>query len=48
VPAGKYSLLVRVIFESRESTFSEAQINDFSARIVAALGKNLGASLRAS
>jgi phenylalanyl-tRNA synthetase beta chain len=48
VPAGKYSLLVRVTFQSRESTFTEAQINDFSARIVAALEKNLGASLRAN
>jgi phenylalanyl-tRNA synthetase beta chain len=48
VPAGKYSLLVRVTFQSRESTFTEAQINDFSARIVAALEKNLGVSLRAS
>lgn len=48
VPAGKYSLLVRVTFQSRESTFTEAQISDFSARIVAALEKNLGATLRAS
>jgi phenylalanyl-tRNA synthetase beta chain len=48
VPAGKYSLLVRVTFQSRESTFTDAQINDFSSRIVAALEKNLGASLRAS
>jgi phenylalanyl-tRNA synthetase beta chain len=48
VPAGKYSLLVRVTFQSREATFAEAQINDFSARIVAALEKNLGASLRAT
>jgi phenylalanyl-tRNA synthetase beta chain len=48
VPAGKYSLLVRVTFQSRESTFTEAQINEFSSRIVAALEKNLGASLRAS
>jgi phenylalanyl-tRNA synthetase beta chain len=48
VPAGKYSLLLRVTFQSRESTFTEGQINDFSARIVAALEKNLGASLRAS
>ena len=48
VPAGRYSLLVRVTFESRESTFTEAQINDFSARIVTALRKNLGASLRSS
>jgi phenylalanyl-tRNA synthetase beta chain len=48
VPAGKYSLLVRVTFESRESTFTDVQINDFSGRIVAALESNLGASLRAS
>jgi phenylalanyl-tRNA synthetase beta chain len=48
VPAGKYSLLVRVTFQSRESTFTDAQINDFSGRIVAALEDNLGASLRAS
>src|SRR6266852_1161266 len=37
VPAGKYSLLVRVTFQSREATLTEAQISDFSARIVAAL-----------
>jgi phenylalanyl-tRNA synthetase beta chain len=47
VPRGNYSLLVRVTFQSREATFTEAQIIDFSARIVAALEKNLGASLRA-
>jgi phenylalanyl-tRNA synthetase beta chain len=47
VPAGKYSLLVRITFQSKESTFTDAQINDFSARIVAALEKHLGASLRA-
>jgi phenylalanyl-tRNA synthetase beta chain len=48
VPAGKFSLLVRVVFQSREGTFTDAQINDFSSRIVAALEKNLGATLRAS
>ena len=48
VPAGKYSLLVRVTFQSREGTLADAQINDFSARIVAALEKQLGAQLRAS
>ncbi len=48
VPAGKYSLLVRVTFQSREATLTEAQINDFSGRIVGALEKSLGASLRAS
>jgi phenylalanyl-tRNA synthetase beta chain len=48
VPAGKYSLLISVTFQSRESTFTESQINEFSTRIVAALEKELGASLRAS
>ena len=48
VPTGKYSLLVRVTFQSREATLTEAQINDFSGRIVGALEKTLGASLRAS
>jgi phenylalanyl-tRNA synthetase beta chain len=48
VPTGKYSLLVRVTFQSRETTLTEAQIGDFSARIVAALEKNLGAQRRAS
>jgi phenylalanyl-tRNA synthetase beta chain len=47
VPAGKYSLLVRVTFQSREATLTETQIAKFSARIVAALEKNLGAQLRA-
>ncbi len=47
VPAGKYSLLVRVRFESPEQTFTEAQLSDFSARIVASLEKKLGATLRA-
>lgn len=47
VPAGKYSLLVRVTFQSREATLTDAQISDFSSHIVAALEKTLGASLRA-
>jgi len=47
VPAKKYSLLVRVTFQSREATLTEAQIGDFSGRIVGALEKNLGAQLRA-
>jgi phenylalanyl-tRNA synthetase beta chain len=47
VPAGKYSLLVRVIFQSREATLTEVQISDFSTRIIAALEKQLGAQLRA-
>jgi phenylalanyl-tRNA synthetase beta chain len=48
VPAGKYSLLVRVTFQSREATLTEAQLSGYSGRIVAALEKNLAAQLRAS
>ncbi|MGB7281258.1 MAG: phenylalanine--tRNA ligase subunit beta [Candidatus Acidiferrum sp.] len=48
VPAGKYSLLVRVTFQSREATLTDTQISDFSAKIISALEKNLGAQLRAS
>jgi len=48
VPAGKYSLLVRVTFQSAQATFTDAQLADYSSRIVAALEKSLGASLRAS
>ena len=48
VPAGKHWLLVRVTFQSREATLTDAKINDFSAKIISALEKNLGAQLRAS
>jgi phenylalanyl-tRNA synthetase beta chain len=47
VPAGKFSLMIRVKFQSAEATFTDAQLNDFSARIVAALQEKLGAMLRA-
>ena len=48
VPAGKYSLMVRVLFQSREATLTDAQIAEFSARMIAALETQLGAQLRAS
>jgi len=48
VPAGKYSLMIRVTFQSTEATFTDAQLNDFSSRIVAALQQKLAAALRAS
>ena len=48
VPAGKYSLMVRITFQSREATLTDAQISDYSARIVSALESNIGAHLRAS
>src|SRR5215471_14937649 len=47
VPAGKYSLMVRVTFQSREATLTDAQIAEYSGQIVAALGSRLGATLRA-
>ncbi len=48
VPAGKYSLLVRVTFQSREATLTDTQTSDFSTKIISALEKNLAAQLRAS
>ncbi|HXT26349.1 MAG TPA: phenylalanine--tRNA ligase subunit beta [Candidatus Eisenbacteria bacterium] len=48
VSAGKYSLMVRVTFQSREATFTDAQVADFSAKIVTALESRLAATLRAS
>ncbi len=48
VPAGKFSLMIRVTFQSADATFTDAQIADFSSRIVAALESQLGATLRAS
>jgi phenylalanyl-tRNA synthetase beta chain len=48
VPEGKFSLLVRVTFESHQATLTEARLTDFSSRIVVALEQKLGASLRAS
>jgi phenylalanyl-tRNA synthetase beta chain len=47
VPSGQYSLLIRVTFQSREFTLTEVQLTDFSARIIAALEKQLSARLRA-
>jgi len=47
VPAGKYSLLVRVLFESHKGTLTEVQLSGFSSRIIATLEHKLGASLRA-
>ena len=48
VPTGKYSLMVRITFQSKAATLTDAQIADFSGKIVSALEKNLGAQLRAS
>ena len=48
VPAGKFSLMIRVTFQSAQATLTDAQLSDFSSRIVAALERNVGAALRAS
>jgi phenylalanyl-tRNA synthetase beta chain len=48
VPAGKYSLMVRIPLQSKAATLTDAQIAEYSAKIVAALENNLGARLRAS
>jgi phenylalanyl-tRNA synthetase beta chain len=45
---GTYTLMIRVKFQSAQATFTDAQLNDLSARIVAALQANLGATLRAN
>ncbi len=46
IPQGKFSLLVRVTLQSQEATLTEAQLSDFSARIISALEQKLGATLR--
>jgi len=48
VPAGKCSLMVRIALQSKAATLTDGQIADYSARIVAVLEKELGATLRAS
>jgi phenylalanyl-tRNA synthetase beta chain len=48
VPAGRYSLLVRVKFQSHVATLTEAQISEYSGKIVAALAGQVGAQLRAA
>ena len=47
MPEGKFALLVRVRFESLQATLTEAQLTDFSSRILAALEQKLRATLRA-
>jgi len=40
--------MIRVTFQSAQATLTDAQLADFSSRIVAVLTQRLGASLRAS
>src|SRR5262249_45099729 len=46
VPAGKYSLLFRVTLQSAQRTLAEAELTDYSSRIMRALEQNLGAQIR--
>jgi phenylalanyl-tRNA synthetase beta chain len=48
VPAGKYSLLIRVTFQNREATLTEGQINHFVGKIISILEHRHSAQLRAS
>ncbi len=48
VPAGEYSLLVRITFQRREATLTDAQLTAYSAKIIATLKNALGADLRTS
>src|SRR5580692_2100447 len=48
IPPGKFSLMIRVAFQSAQATLTEAQVSAFSGRIVQALQEKLGAVLRAS
>ncbi len=48
MPAGKFSLMVRVTFQSGEATLTDARIAECSSQIVATLETKLGATLRAN
>jgi phenylalanyl-tRNA synthetase beta chain len=45
---GRFSLMIRVTFQSANATLTDAQINEYSSRIIGTLEKELQASLRAS
>jgi phenylalanyl-tRNA synthetase beta chain len=46
IPPRKFSLLVRVTFQSQEATLTEVQLNDFSSRVISTLQQKLDAELR--
>ncbi len=48
VQAGHYSLLLRLTLQSGEGTLTEAELADRSARIIQALERELGATIRMS
>jgi phenylalanyl-tRNA synthetase beta chain len=47
MPPGMFSLMIRVTFQG-DTTLTDTQIADFSARIVSEIGTKLGGTLRAS
>lgn len=46
VPSGQKSVAVEVVFQPRERTLTDAEIEAASAKVVAAVAKATGASLR--
>jgi len=48
IAAGKFSLMIRVTFQSAQATLTDGQIAEFSSRIIGALEGKLGATLRAA
>ena len=48
ISTGKYSVLVRVTFQNPQATLTDAQVTEFSNRIIKALEQGLGAALRTS
>lgn len=48
IPAGKFSLMIHLTFQSSEATLTEVQMSAFSSRIVEAVQQKLRATLRAS
>ncbi|MCH8269506.1 MAG: hypothetical protein IH846_18570, partial [Acidobacteria bacterium] len=46
VPPGKYSLLLRLIFQSQNSTLTEGELTGHSARVIECLERKLGAQIR--
>jgi phenylalanyl-tRNA synthetase beta chain len=47
IPEGKVSLAVSVTLQPTDATLTEAEIEKVAARIVAAVGKAVGGTLRA-
>jgi phenylalanyl-tRNA synthetase beta subunit len=40
--------MIRVTFQSHEATLTDAQISDYSSRVISALESSVGAQLRSS